>query len=128
MQVFKLLWIGKNQNLDPIILISHLDVVPAEGKWTYPPFSGEIVDGKLFGRGTLDTKGGLYCMLEAAEELIKDNFVPNQDIYFESACTEEVDGGGPGGGDPVGCPGHCGQKTGPVGKGCAAHSQPDAEG
>ncbi len=86
-------WKGKNSD-KPIVLMNHHDVVEAGTDWTYPPFSGEIVDGKLFGRGTLDTKGGLYCMLEAAEELIKDNFVPNQDIYFESACTEEVDGGG----------------------------------
>ena len=78
----------------PIMFMNHHDVVEATGKWTYPAFSGEIHDGKLYGRGTLDTKGGLFSMLQAAEELIIDGFKPEQDIYFVSACTEETDGSG----------------------------------
>ena len=86
-------WKGKTSE-GPIMLMSHHDVVEAPGKWTYPPFSGTIADGKLWGRGTLDTKGSLWAMLQAAEELAADGFVPNRDIYFVSACTEESTGAG----------------------------------
>ena len=86
-------WHGKTDK-DPILFMNHQDVVPAQGNWTYPPFSATIADGKMWGRGTLDTKSGLFCMLEAADELIKEGFVPKQDVYFESACNEEIDGRG----------------------------------
>lgn len=86
-------WKGLNKE-DPIIFMNHQDVVPAEGDWSYPPFEAKIVDGKMWGRGTLDTKSGLFSMLQAAEELIEKGFVPKQDVYFESACNEEIDGRG----------------------------------
>ena len=88
-----LLWKGKASE-NPILLMNHMDVVEASGQWTYPPFSGTIADGKVWGRGTLDTKGGLWAMLQAAEELAKEGFVPNQDTYFLSSCAEETDGTG----------------------------------
>lgn len=88
-----LLWKGTDSG-KPVMLMNHQDVVEAPGSWKYPPFSGTIADGKLWGRGTLDTKGGLWAMLQAAEELAEAGFVPNQDIYFVSACTEETDGSG----------------------------------
>lgn len=69
-------------------------MVEAQGDWKYPPFSGTIAEGKLWGRGTLDTKASLWAMLRAAEELIAEGFVPEQDVYFFSACTEETDGSG----------------------------------
>lgn len=87
-------WKGKNPKLDPIILISHLDVVPAEGKWTYPPYSGEIVDGKIYGRGTGDVKCNVACFYQAVEELILDGYVPECDVYLGSSCTEEIGGDG----------------------------------
>ena len=87
-------WKGKNPNLDPIILISHLDVVPAEGKWTYPPFSGKIVDGKIYGRGSGDIKCNVACFYQAVEELIKDGYQPECDVYLGSSCTEEIGGDG----------------------------------
>ena len=87
---FLLFWKGKNQK-DPILLMNHHDVVEATGQWKYPPFSGTISDGKVWGRGTLDTKGGLWAMLQAADELAEEGFVPPRDTYFFSACTEESD-------------------------------------
>ena len=87
-------WKGKNPNLNPIILISHLDVVPAEGKWKYPPFSGEIVDGKIYGRGTGDVKCNVACFYQAVEELIEQGYVPECDVYLGSSCTEEIGGDG----------------------------------
>ena len=86
-------WKGKTAE-NPILLMNHMDVVEAGGEWKYPPFSATIVDGKMYGRGTLDTKGGLWAMLKAADELCSTGFVPSRDIYFESACTEETEGSG----------------------------------
>lgn len=90
---FFLHWKGRETDA-PILLMNHHDVVEAPGDWKYPPFSGAIADGKIWGRGTLDTKGGLWAMLQAADELAKENITPRRDIYFLSACTEECDGSG----------------------------------
>ena len=90
---FLLRWKGHGQR-EPILLMNHPDVVEAGGAWKYPPFSGTIAEGKVWGRGTLDTKNGLWAMLQAADELIGAGYVPNRDIYFFSACTEETDGTG----------------------------------
>lgn len=87
-------WPGKNPDKEPILLMSHHDVVEATGPWSHEPFAGEIADGKLWGRGTLDTKGSLWAMLQAGEELAKEGFVPDCDVYYESACTEETSGEG----------------------------------
>lgn len=87
-------WKGKNSKLDPILLMSHMDVVEATGKWDHDPFGGEISDGKVWGRGTADTKGSVMCFYEAVEELIKDGYKPNCDVYLSSSCTEEIGGDG----------------------------------
>ena len=87
-------WKGTDPSLEPIMLMNHHDVVEASGEWTHPPFSGAIADGRVWGRGTLDTKGGLVMMLQAAEELIKEGFTPKRDTYFVTACTEEIGGEG----------------------------------
>ena len=47
---FLLRWKGKT-NENPILLMNHHDVVEANGEWKYPPFSGTIADGKVWGRG-----------------------------------------------------------------------------
>ena len=77
---------------DPIMLMHHHDVVEAPGNWKYPPFSGTVAEGKLWGRGALDTKNGLFAMLRAADELAAEEFVPQRDIYFFSGCDEETTG------------------------------------
>lgn len=90
---FLLRWKGLRADM-PVLLMNHHDVVEASGNWRYPPFSGTVSEGKLWGRGTLDTKSGLWAMLQAAEELCIQGFTPAKDIYFLSACTEETDGSG----------------------------------
>lgn len=90
---FLMRWIGES-SANPILLMNHQDVVEAPGGWKYPPFSGTIADRKLWGRGTLDTKGGLWAMLQAANELAEADFKPKNDIYFMSGCNEETDGSG----------------------------------
>lgn len=87
-------WKGKDSEALPILLMNHHDVVEATGDWTYPPFSGTIADGKVWGRGTLDTKGGLWAMMCAANELCQQGFVPARDVYFMSTCCEETTSGG----------------------------------
>ncbi len=90
-----LYWKGKDSR-DPILLLSHQDVVPAEGTWIHEPFSGDISDGKVWGRGAADTKASLMAFLQAAEELLAEGYVPERDVYLASSCTEEW--GGPGAG------------------------------
>ena len=91
---FALCWEGKNREKAPVLFMNHHDVVEANGAWKHGAFSGEIAEGKLWGRGTLDDKGGLWAMLQAAEELIREGFVPAGDIWFFSSSTEETDGRG----------------------------------
>ena len=91
---FVLRWPGADPALEPVLFMNHHDVVEAAGAWQHLPFAGDIADGKVWGRGALDNKGGLWGMLRAADELAAEGFVPTGDIWFESACTEEIDGDG----------------------------------
>jgi carboxypeptidase PM20D1 len=86
-------WEGRNHD-KPIVLMSHQDVVPAEGEWIHDPFSGDIADGKIWGRGASDTKCSVMGFFQAAEELLAEGFVPEQDVYLSSSCTEEWAGDG----------------------------------
>ena len=86
-------WKGKSSE-KPILLMSHQDVVPAEGTWTHEPFSGDIADGKVWGRGAADTKCSLMAFFEAVEQLLAENYVPEMDVYLASSCTEEWAGDG----------------------------------
>ena len=86
-------WQGKSRE-KPILLMSHQDVVPAEGEWKHPPFAGVIEDGKVWGRGTGDTKCSLMAFLQAVEELLSEGYAPDCDVYLSSSCTEEVGGDG----------------------------------
>ncbi len=87
-------WKGRDPGRKPIVLTSHLDVVAAEGEWTYPPFEGRIIDGKMYGRGSFDVKCGVMSFYQAVEELIMEGYVPDCDVYLGSSCTEEVGGDG----------------------------------
>lgn len=62
--------------------MSHQDVVSAEGTWEHEPFSGDIADGKVWGRGTVDTKASVMAFLEAAEELLAEGYTPPTDVYL----------------------------------------------
>jgi len=87
-------WSGKGQ-ADPIVLMSHQDVVEAGGSWEHAPFAGDIdEEGRIWGRGTVDTKGSLFCIFTALEELIAQGVTPDGDVYIASSCTEEISGDG----------------------------------
>lgn len=78
----------------PTVLMAHYDVVPAgdEQAWTHPPFSGHSDATHLWGRGTLDDKGQLVAILEAAEALLGEGFAPAHDVYFSFGNNEETAG------------------------------------
>ena len=87
-------WNGKG-NHEPILFMSHHDVVEATGTWEHEAFSGDIdEEGRVWGRGAVDTKASLFCMLTAVEELMADGFEPEGDVYIASSCTEEWSGDG----------------------------------
>ena len=86
-------WTGKKHDR-PIVLMGHQDVVAAEGKWLHEPFSGDIADGKVWGRGSADTKCSVMAFLQAVEELLAEGYEPLQDVYLCSSNTEEIGGDG----------------------------------
>ena len=91
-------WQGSDPSLAPIILMGHQDVVPVtagtEGDWKHPPFAGEIADGAVWGRGSIDDKGTLVMMFEAAEALAAKGFKPKRTVIFVSGQDEEAGGSG----------------------------------
>ena len=89
-------WQGSNAQLKPVLLMAHMDVVPIapgeDDKWQYPPFSGELAEGFVWGRGTIDTKGSMIAMLEAAELLISRGFTPERSVLLSFGADEEIGG------------------------------------
>ena len=87
-------WKGKKSD-SPAVLMAHFDVVPAPDEgWMHPPFSGDLADGAIWGRGTLDTKSTLFSSMQACEQLMAEGFVPQQDIWLCYSGTEETGGYG----------------------------------
>lgn len=71
-------------------VLCHVDVVPAEGNWTYPPFSAKVVGDTIYGRGTVDDKGPAISSLFALK-LLKDNGIkPKWRIRLIFGCDEET--------------------------------------
>ncbi|MBY0156036.1 M20 family metallopeptidase [Cytobacillus sp. FSL W8-0315] len=75
-----------------LVLCGHMDTVsPGTGEWIYSPFSGEIADGRIYGRGASDMKSGLAAMFLALEELYLTSTVPPAGVTFLATAGEEVD-------------------------------------
>jgi len=70
-------------------VLVHLDVVPEGDGWTYPPYGGEIHDGKIFGRGTIDDKGPAIACLYALKALKDANVKLNKKIRIIFGTNEE---------------------------------------
>lgn len=92
--VFK--WKGKDSTKAPYVLMAHMDVVPveaiAESKWTYPSFSGTIKEDTIWGRGAVDDKSSAIAIMEATEQLLRNNFIPERTFYLCFGHDEEIAG------------------------------------
>jgi carboxypeptidase PM20D1 len=89
-------WRGSDPSLRPVLLMSHIDVVPIEAgteeDWTHPPFGGVLADGYIWGRGTIDTKSTLMGSMEAIEGLLARGVRPRRGVYLAFGHDEEVGG------------------------------------
>ncbi len=89
-------WKGKNTALKPALLMGHYDVVPViqgtEKLWEHKPFAGEIANGYLYGRGTLDDKMTVLGILEAIELLLQEDYQPERSFFLAFGHDEEVSG------------------------------------
>lgn len=75
-----------------LILNGHVDVVPVGDHWTQAPWKTTVIDGKVYGRGALDMKGGLCCAIEAARAIRRAGIELNGKLMIQSVIGEE-DGG-----------------------------------
>jgi carboxypeptidase PM20D1 len=89
-------WEGHDPELPPILLTGHLDVVPSDpaslNEWTHPPFSGQVADGFVWGRGALDIKEQVITIMEAVEQLLKSGYQPGRTVYLAFGHDEELGG------------------------------------
>ena len=77
-------WQGSDSSLDPIAFLAHQDVVPVsegtEKDWVHPAFDG-VNDGEfIWGRGALDMKNHLICLLESVETLLEEGYQPKRSV------------------------------------------------
>jgi len=89
-------WQGKSHDIKPVILMAHYDVVPVDeptwNDWKAGPFSGDIVDKSIWGRGSMDDKASLIAIMESVESLLKEGFQPQRTIYLAFGHDEEIGG------------------------------------
>ena len=86
-------WTGSDPSLAPLLLTAHYDVVPpGETEWTRPPFSGDVENGYVWGRGSQDTKVTMVGALAAVERLLAENYSPKRTVYVALGGDEEVGG------------------------------------
>lgn len=84
---------GAGKNHKALILLSHMDVVPADAKeWSVPPFSGEVKSGEIWGRGALDDKGPGVVALMAMLAIKRARILLDRDILFIATGDEEMGG------------------------------------
>ncbi|MGN1122856.1 MAG: M20/M25/M40 family metallo-hydrolase [Eubacterium sp.] len=93
-----LYWRGSDESLDPIAFLAHQDVVPVtkgtENDWEHPAFDG-FNDGEfIWGRGALDMKNHLICLMESVEALLEEGYQPTRSVYLCFGHNEEIVSGG----------------------------------
>jgi succinyl-diaminopimelate desuccinylase len=83
---------GTDATRDPLVLTGHLDTVPlGAAPWTFAPFGGEILEGKLYGRGASDMKSGVAAIVAAAGQLAEQtNGAPRRGLTVVLTCGEET--------------------------------------
>ncbi|MBF8184762.1 M20 family metallopeptidase [Nonomuraea sp. K274] len=77
-----------------LLLLGHTDVVPVGDNWTVPPFGGEVRDGRLFGRGSADMKGGLAACVVALSALRRAGVALSGPVELAAVVDEEETGKG----------------------------------
>lgn len=89
-------WQGSDPARKQVLLLGHLDVVPVApdslAQWRYPPFSGRVAEGFVWGRGALDMKQSVMAILEAVEHLLAEQFTPGPTVYLAFGHDEEIGG------------------------------------
>ncbi|HOE58131.1 MAG TPA: M20/M25/M40 family metallo-hydrolase, partial [Bacillota bacterium] len=70
-------------------ILSHVDVVPEGSGWSYDPYGGEIADGKIFGRGTIDDKGPAIAVIYALKAVMDSGVKFNRRVRIIIGCDEE---------------------------------------
>ncbi|HHY61202.1 MAG TPA: M20 family metallopeptidase [Clostridia bacterium] len=80
---------GTSKDAPALAWLAHLDTVPAGEGWTRDPFGAEIVDGRLYGRGSADMKGGLAAAMVALKQLASEGFRPVGDLLLIATVDEE---------------------------------------
>ena len=87
---------GSDAALKPVLFMGHMDVVPVDdvtiAEWTHDPYAGTVVDGMIWGRGTMDDKLSVMSFLEATEALLADGYEPTRSLYLAFGHDEEVGG------------------------------------
>lgn len=84
----------KQGELLPVLFTGHMDVVPIpdENVWLHPPFSGEIADGCVWGRGSQDMKCAQCALLYAWDNALKEGIRHRRGVYLYLSCDEETGG------------------------------------
>jgi acetylornithine deacetylase/succinyl-diaminopimelate desuccinylase-like protein len=83
---------GLDSSKPPLVVHQHLDVVPALGDWQHPPFSGDQVDGVIWGRGAIDMKDQSAMLLAVLRELRRRGAKPARDLIVVFFADEENGG------------------------------------
>lgn len=87
---------GSSAELEPVLFMGHMDVVPVDeataDQWHQEPFGGAVVDGTIWGRGTIDDKITVLALLEALEKILAEDKSLKRSIYFAFGHDEEIGG------------------------------------
>lgn len=87
---------GKDPSLKPALFMGHMDVVPVDTatreQWLHGPFSGDVENDIIWGRGALDDKVTVFALLEAMENLLQQGLSPQRTLYFAFGHDEEIGG------------------------------------
>lgn len=90
------IWKGSDPSLKPFLLMAHQDVVPVDPEtvndWLEPPFSGNIVNNTVFGRGSTDAKAWLISIMSSVEALLDSDFRPRRTVLLSFGYDEEANG------------------------------------
>jgi putative selenium metabolism hydrolase len=85
-------FVGPQSEKTALLLDAHMDVVPVAGKWRMDPFGGEIVDGRLYGRGSTDMKGALAAAICGAAAAAKSGRLSRQVAVSATVLEETLEG------------------------------------